>query len=576
MAAGQLQQSRIAVCLAVFPIMLRKIRLTLAILFFVLITLLFLDFTGSVHAWLGWMARIQFLPALLAVNVGVILLWVVLTLLFGRVYCSVICPLGVMQDVIAWFGKRGKKKRYRYAYSPAKSWLRYGVLALFIVALIAGIGSVVALLAPYSAYGRIAQNLFAPVWACGNNILAYLAERIDSYAFYKTEVWVRSLPTFIVAGATLLILAVLAWRNGRTYCNTICPVGTVLGLLSRFSLFRPMIDLNKCNGCKLCSHRCKASCINPDAHQIDYSRCVVCMDCIGACRQGAISYQYRFKHCKPGADHEKAIHKTVGKGNAVSVSKSGSASSSPVGSTSVVTKSDLCSSGKGTQTVAGNEQINTSAVKQSDAGKMRRYFLTGLGLWLGAVVVKAQEKKVDGGLAVILDKKIPERLTPIVPPGARGLHHLTAHCTGCQLCVAVCPNGVLRPSTDPTRLMQPEMSYERGYCRPECTKCSEVCPAGAILPITPADKSAIQIGHAVWVKANCLPVTDGVACGNCARHCPAGAIRMVPLDPNRKGSPKIPIVNEERCIGCGACEDLCPARPFSAIYVEGHKRHRMI
>ena len=236
--------------------MLRKIRLTLAILFFVLITLLFLDFTGSVHAWLGWMARIQFLPALLAVSVGVILLWVVLTLLFGRVYCSVICPLGVMQDVIAWFGKRGKKKKYRYAYSPAKSWLRYGVLALFIVALIAGIGSVVALLAPYSAYGRIAQNLFAPVWACGNNILAYLAERIDSYAFYKTEVWVRSLPTFIVAGATLLILAVLAWRNGRTYCNTICPVGTVLGLLSRFSLFRPMIDLNKCNGCKLCSHRC--------------------------------------------------------------------------------------------------------------------------------------------------------------------------------------------------------------------------------------------------------------------------------------------------------------------------------
>ena len=163
---------------------------------------------------------------------------------------------------------------------------------------------------------------------------------------------------------------------------------------------------------------------------------------------------------------------------------------------------------------------------------MRRRFLTGLGLWLGAVAVKAQEKKVDGGLAVILDKKIPERLTPIVPPGARGLHHLTAHCTGCQLCVAVCPNGVLRPSTDPMRLMQPEMSYERGYCRPECTKCSEVCPAGAI--------------------------------------------RMVPLDPNREGSPKIPIVNEERCIGCGACEDLCPARPFSAIYVEGHKRHRMI
>ena len=286
--------------------MLRKIRLTLAILFFALITLLFLDFTGSVHALFGWMARIQFLPALLAVNVGVVLFWVLLTLLFGRVYCSVICPLGVMQDVVAWFSKR--KKKNRYSYSPAKSWLRYGVLVLFVVALIAGIGSVVALLAPYSAYGRIAQNLFAPIWACGNNILAYLAERMNSYAFYETEVWVRSLPTFIVAGATLLILVVLAWRSGRTYCNTICPVGTVLGLLSRVSLFRPVIDLNKCNGCKLCSRRCKASCINADAHQIDYSRCVVCMDCIDVCRQGAISYQYRFKRSEtaPAADHETA------------------------------------------------------------------------------------------------------------------------------------------------------------------------------------------------------------------------------------------------------------------------------
>ena len=126
------------------------------------------------------------------------------------------------------------------------------------------------------------------------------------------------------------------------------------------------------------------------------------------------------------------------------------------------------------------------------------------------------------------------------------------------------------------KLMQPEMGYDRGYCRPECNKCSEVCPAGAIRPITVADKSSTQIGHAVWVKENCVPLTDGVECGNCARHCPSGAITMIPSDPNNPASPKIPAVNEERCIGCGACEYLCPARPFSAIYVEGHKMHRTI
>ena len=171
--------------------MLRKIRLTLAVLCFATVTLLFLDFTGTLHTWLGWTAKIQFLPALLALNVGIVGFFVLVTLVFGRVYCSVICPLGVMQDIIAWMGK--KQKKNRYCYSPAKSWLRYGVLAVFVVAMIAGIGSLVALLAPYSSYGRIASNLFTPLYVWGNNLLAYFAERADSYAFYETEVWLKSL-----------------------------------------------------------------------------------------------------------------------------------------------------------------------------------------------------------------------------------------------------------------------------------------------------------------------------------------------------------------------------------------------
>ena len=190
--------------------MLRKIRLTFAVLFFTLITLLFLDFTGTVHVWFGWMAKIQFLSALLALNVSVIVLLVVLTLVFGRVYCSVICPLGVFQDIVSWPNGRRKKKRYRFSYSPAKSWLRYGILGLFIIALIAGVGSFVALLAPYSSYGRIASNLFAPVYRWGNNLLAYFAERADCYAFYETEVWLKSLPTFIIAVVMFVLLAILA------------------------------------------------------------------------------------------------------------------------------------------------------------------------------------------------------------------------------------------------------------------------------------------------------------------------------------------------------------------------------
>jgi len=492
---------------------LRKLRIAAAIFCLVSITLLFLDFTGTLHAWLGWLARIQFLPALLAAHLGIVALLMVLTLIFGRLYCSVICPLGIFQDVVSRLGGRVRKNRFRY--SPAVAWLRYGILALFIAALAAGAASLAALVAPYSAYGRIVQNLFAPLYGWGNNLLAYLAERIDSYAFYPTEVWIRSGATFAVAVVTFLAVGLLAWRNGRTWCNTVCPVGTVLGFFARHSWLRPAIDPSKCNGCGRCARNCKASCIDSKHHAIDYSRCVTCFDCIDNCRQGAIRYRRRTR----------------------------------------------------------TESAARTDARPADAS--RRRFLTGLGL-LAVSVAEAREKRVDGGLAVLADKKAPRRKTPIVPPGAQSLKRLAQHCTGCQLCIAVCPNRVLRPSAGLMTLMQPEMSYENGYCRPECTRCSEVCPTHAIRLNDAAEKSSIQIGHAVWIRKNCVPLTDGVECGNCARHCPTGAILMVASDPDNPDSVKIPTVNTERCIGCGACEYRCPARPFSAIYVKGHERHRTI
>ncbi len=496
--------------------MLRRIRIALALVFFISITMLFLDITGCVRTWVGWMAKVQFLPAVMALNVLVIAALIVVTLIFGRIYCSVVCPLGVMQDIIARLGLRGKKNRNRYSYSTGLAWLRYTMLGALVAAIAVGVGLIPALLDPYGAYGRIAQNLFAPIYGWLNNLLAKVAESQDSYLFYRTDVWIRDSVTFTIAAITLIAIAILAWRNGRTYCNTICPVGTVLGALARFSWLKPVIDTSKCNSCGLCARRCKAACINSKEHRIDYSRCVTCFDCIDNCRQGAISYRRR---------------------------------------RSDKTQSDST---------------------ESTADESRRSFLTGLGVLATTAAIEAKSVKVDGGLAVILDKKAPRRVTPIVPPGAQGVRHLAEHCTGCQLCVAACPNGALRPSTKIDHLLRPVSSYERGYCRPECTACSEVCPAGAILPITKAEKSSTQIGHAVWVMENCVPLADGVECGNCARHCPAGAITMVPSEQGNDSSPKIPAINEERCIGCGACENLCPARPFSAIYVEGHERHRTI
>lgn len=522
--------------------MLKKIRTTLALVVFVLITLLFLDVTGTLHAWLGWLAKIQFWPAFYALNIGVVAVLVVLTLVLGRIYCSVICPLGVMQDVVSWL--HGRRKRNRFTYSKEKKWLRYGMLGVFIISAVAGINAIVSLLAPYSSYGRIASSLFKPVYEAGNNVLASIAEHFNSYAFYSVDVWMKSLPTLIIASVTFVAIVILAWRGGRTYCNTICPVGTILSFFARFSWFKVRIDESKCVNCGLCTKNCKASAIDFKNHKIDYSRCVVCGDCLGKCHKGALSFT------------------------------SGRADKSTSGQVDEQTSGRV---NKPTSGQAGNANLLVnSSTRNSSADNGRRSFLLAAAIATTGAALAQEKKKVDGGLAVIEDKIAPERLTPLTPPGSMSAQHFAQHCTACQLCVSTCPNGVLRPSTDLSKFMQPTMSYERGYCRPECTKCGEVCPTGAIKPITRADKSATQIGHAVWIKKNCVPLTDGVECGNCARHCPAGAIQMVPSDPKNGQSPKIPVVNEARCIGCGACENLCPARPFSAIYVEGHEVHREI
>ena len=467
------------------------VALSIIVLYFVLLG-------TSAALKLQWIATAQIVPLVLAVSGSLIAFWVIVTLLFGRVYCSMLCPMGIAQDLVARIPRWGRKKRFRkgYRYHIPHNRFRYLWLAIIVLSTLSGLSLMLSLFDPYSAFGRIMTYLLRPL--------------IDSVS--GGTVVAGTLIGITVAAATLVVVVIVAFKRGRLICNTICPVGTFLGFFSRFSLFAPVIDTDKCNNCGLCGKQCKASCIDTFEHKIDYSRCVVCMDCIDACKHGAVHYALR-----------KRTHETTRK-------------------------------------------------ETTDTG--RRAFIVSTAIAGTAVAAKAQDMKVDGGLAAIERAQKPERQTPLVPAGAISQKNFTDHCTACQLCVSVCPNQVLRPSTSLLTLMQPEMSYERGYCRPECNKCSQVCPAGAIKPITVEEKSSIQIGHAVVCLDNCVVNTDEVSCGNCARHCPVGAIRMVRKDPDNDKSLRIPVVNEERCIGCGACENLCPARPFTAIHVEGHEVHK--
>lgn len=469
--------------------MLRKLRICLAAIVFIAAVLLFLNLWEGAALKLSFLAKWQFLPAVLALNVVVIAVLVVVTLLFGRIYCSVICPLGILQDIIGRLGRIGKKNKMRYSPSKEKK-VRYIVCVVFVATLIAGLNYLVVLLDPYGLFGKM-------VASAGGKFVGWLVPAVAAVAF--------------------VVIAVLAWKNGRTWCNTICPVGTTLGFFSRFAIFRPVINADACKSCHVCEKKCKAACINIAEHKIDYSRCVDCFDCIDSCKFGALKYKIAGR---AGNDVKKAAEDAKDAGN--------------------------------------------------DAG--RRAFLASSAMIATAATVGAQTKKLDGGLAAIEDKKIPERTVPLTPFGSESVKDFYKKCVACQLCVSACPNNVLRPSTDLDRLMQPEMSYEKGYCRPECTECSQVCPAGAILPLTAEEKTQFHIGVASVERSLCV-AEDGISCGNCARHCPVGAILMVPKDESDDNSPYIPVVDEAKCIGCGACENLCPSRPFSAITVNGLRVH---
>lgn len=527
------------------PGILRIIRITLALLTFTAITLLFVDFTGTVATWAGWLPRWQFVPALLSLNIVALAVILIATFLFGRIYCSVLCPLGIMQDILSRlriiFSPRLKRKIGLFKFRPAANVTRRIILLCFCALLILGLvnilsAAIASLIEPYAAYGRIATGLFAPVVNWLTNIAASWEATHDSYFFY-TVYDVTSSLVAVVGAVTLAAVGLCAVLGGRVYCNTICPVGTTLGFISAHSLFRPVINLDVCNGCRSCERHCKSSCIDSRNHRIDLSRCVACMDCLNYCSTGAISFAI-----KPG--------------------KGGGKVKAPAQNTE-------------------EKPASTSPAKVS--GVDRRGFLTVMGALGGALALRAADDLGDGGLTPVLERKPAKRVTRVLPPGAVSQAHLAQHCVGCQLCVQNCPQGIIKTSVAVDSLLQPELDFTDNSCPPTCTVCSNICPAGAFHPLSPALKSSTKIGTAVVDPDTCIAATQSENCGNCERHCPVGAIQMAWVTEDPEDMRSIPVVDEEMCIGCGACEAHCPVGHVAstksdrtAIHVEGLRVQREV
>ncbi|MCU0344386.1 MAG: 4Fe-4S binding protein [Ignavibacterium sp.] len=276
---------------------LRKIRIVVSIIFLFLIAIVFLDITNILPpSFISYVTFLQFIPStikfanlLLPTSIGFIIV-LILTLLIGRVYCSSICPLGTMQDISSYTAKKINKKK-KFTYTKEYFWLRYSVFALVIISLLFGNLFLVNLLDPYSNAGRIFAQLFNPLLLHLNNIAAFTLEKFDIYLIYPIEIKAFYLIAAMFPLIFLMIIIYLSYKRGRLYCNTICPVGTLLGFISKFTIFKLKIDKASCEGCGVCARVCKAECIEKSTKEIDCSRCVACFNCLDVCPSDSINYQ---------------------------------------------------------------------------------------------------------------------------------------------------------------------------------------------------------------------------------------------------------------------------------------------
>lgn len=401
-----------------------------------------LAFAG-LSAGTGSIIRVQFAPAFLSCfadfSCGVLavtLLLLLLTFLFGRFYCTLLCPAGILQDLLSFVLRR---KTRAPSDLPA---VRYAAAGIVFGLLAGGCACGFLLLDPYSHAGRAAG-----AFLCGGAV------------------------------PLALILAASLFRT-RLFCSRLCPVGTLLGLVSAKGVFQISLRAESCVKCGLCAKTCPAGCIDFKSGTVDNGRCIRCLNCFGVCAKKAVVF-------------------------------------------------------------------GLPPPRPADLSR-RKFLLRASALAAGAAAGFVLAKTGLSRLAAACAK------TRILPPGAGDMERFAARCTGCQLCTANCPAHIIVPADGTAGPVSLDLS--RGACRFDCKICSDVCPTGAIRKLTLPEKQRTRIALAEFHPETCLACLDDVSCGLCARACPVRAVKLHEL-----GMPEG--IRQELCLGCGACQQVCPATP---------------
>jgi len=456
---------------------LRRFRILFSALVLICFFIVFADFRQIIPAkYINILLSLQFVPSVIKfIDLGTLAsagfaAVLILTLLSGRTYCSFLCPLGIGQDLNSRIGGRIRKKFRRYGYKRPFTVIRHTLLAATLtVAIVWGIYLVI-LLDPYSIFGRFMTFFARPVIILGNNFLSNILGKFDVYTLSHVPVTGYQLLSYSIPVFFLLLIFALSLTKGRLYCNMICPVGTLLGLLSRVSILRIKIDESICSKCGMCSIRCKSSCIDFLQHKVDVSRCVNCFNCINVCPDKAISY------------------------GIVSIKK---------------------------------KEVKTDTAK-------RKFIATSLALVFGLpFAARAQDKKapVPTKASTVKENKTYPVCPPggvsieDFNADCTACSLCISACPNNVLQPALMQYGV-------RGMMQPVMDYHKSFCTYNCTLCTEICPTNALHPLALEAKKLTRIGKVNFIKDNCIVKTEKTACGACSEACPTKAVYMVPYEGN--------------------------------------------
>jgi ferredoxin len=493
---------------------LRRIRAVVALAFLAPAVLMFVDFGRLLPARLaGLVARLQIVPSIVALPaLGAALavgIVAAVTLITGRIYCSTVCPLGTVQDALVRIGDRGRR-RGRYRFRFLRPRL---ALHLAVAAAAAGLAL---------SGSMLALDLVEPYSAFG---------RILSGLFRP-----------LVAGGVNGLSRALSARHVYAVQPVVFPGVAWGALMVALASLVGLVALVRARGRLFCNLLCPAGAVlrllarrTAFRIAIDPADCNGCGVCEKACKAG----------CIDAAGRRVAFDACVGCFDCL----------------------DACPrDGIRLEPAWRRRPSPAAAPVEEPADPGRRAVLKSAALVPAALLVPA----VAGAAAA--DPR--DARVPVTPPGSLDRRRFTSRCTACHLCVASCPTQVLRPSLleyGLSGLLQPRLVYDGGACVYDCDLCGRVCPTGAILELPLPEKRLVQVGRARFVKADCIVETKKKPCGACAEHCPTKAIAMVPYQGDVVL--RIPEVNEDACIGCGACEHPCPVEPRKAIWVEARSPH---